>query len=103
MSVIDEELGLKLRQQLKIVRHDSGCIKLRYRLGALGTLRQIESAAGRSLSDAIGGVQKIKVNPLLSTLTIYYDPATINPSWWETLLKKSDEEARRVLQLLQPA
>ena len=102
MPLLDEDLVMKLRQQFKIVRHDQGSIKLRYRVAAIGILRQIESAAGRSLSDAIAGVQKIKVNPLFSTLTIHYDPAVIRPAWWETLISDTEAEARRVLAELQP-
>lgn len=103
MPVLDEDLVMELRRQLKIVSHKKNSIRLRYRLGAIGTLRKLERAAGGSLANAFGGVHKVKVNPLLSVLTIDYDPDRINPSWWEKLIQDSDVGARWVLDQLQTA
>ena len=103
MPVLDESLVMELRRQLKIVIHKKSSIRLRYRLGAIGTLRKLERAAGGSLANAFAGVRNVKVNPLLSVLTIEYDPDRIHPSWWEKLIQDSDVGARWVLDQLQTA
>ena len=103
MPALDQDLVMELRRQLKIVSHKKSSIRLRYRLSAIGTLRKLERAAGGSLVNAFAGVSKVKVNPLLSVLTIEYDPDRINPSWWEKLIQDNDVGARWVLDQLQAA
>ncbi|WP_119169343.1 hypothetical protein [Algihabitans albus] len=103
MPDIDKNLVMNLRQHLRIVSHNKGKVKLRYRIGAVSIFRQIENSTGGRLLDAIEGVHKASVNPLMFTLTIHYDPQTIEPSWWEELIQDSDEAARQVLDRLNAA
>ena len=93
----EKDLMMKLRQHLKILRHEQGRIRLGYKIGAIGVLRQIQDQSGPRLLDAIEGVQKVSVSPLTFTLTIHYDPQMIQPSWWETIIQDSDAAARKVL------
>ena len=103
MPVLDEDLVMELRRQLKIISHKKNKIRLRYRFGAIGTLRKLERAAGGSLANAFDGVRDVKVNPLFSVLAIEYDPDRIDPSWWEKLIQDDDVGARWVLDQLQTA
>ena len=97
MRAVDKDLLMKLRRYLRILRHEQGRIRLGYRIGAVGVLRQMQGQAGSSLLDAIEGVQRVAVSPLTFTLTIHYDPKIIQPSWWETMVQESEAAAREVL------
>lgn len=97
MRTVEKDLMMKLRQHLKILRHEQGRIRLGYKIGAIGVLRQIQSQSEPRLLDAIEGVHKVSVSPLTFTLTIHYDPEIIQPSWWETIIQESDAAARKVL------
>ena len=103
MPAIDTNLIMDLRPHVRIVGHSDGKIKLRYRMGAISVLKKIEKSTGGRLLDAIEGVEKASVNPLMFTLTIRYDPKVIQPSWWEELIQDSDEAARQVLDRLRAA
>ena len=103
MSSIDQDLVMKLRRHLRIVSHNRGKIKLRYHIGAVSLFKQIESSTGGRLLDAIEGVHKANVNPLMFTLTIQYDADRIAPSSWEDLIQENDETARQVLDRLSAA
>lgn len=97
MRDVEKDLLMKLREHLRILRHEQGRIRLGYKVGAVGVLRQMQRQPEPRLLDAIEGVQRVAVSPLTFTLTIHYDPEVIHPSWWETLVQESEAAAREVL------
>ena len=102
MRTVDRDLLMKLRRYLRILHHEQGRIRLRYQIGAVCVLRQLQSQSGARWPGAIDGVHKVAVNPLTFTLTIHYDPEIIAPSWWETLVRESEAAARAVLDQIRP-
>ncbi len=44
------------------------------------------------------GIQNIRINPVVASLVIQYDPDIFPPDLWERLIAGSDEEAARIFE-----
>ena len=85
---------------LRVVGHEPGRITLRFSPRVLAALPQLRFEAEREGIAAIPGISGVKTNMMTCSLTISYDPATISPASWGTVLSGSLEEARAVLERL---
>ena len=83
---------------LRVVGHDPGRIRLRFSPRILTALPKLKLEAEREGLAAIPGISGVKANMMTFSLTISYDPATIAPASWGTVLSGSLEEARAVLE-----
>lgn len=90
---------LALRPALGIVHHLPGRLRLRLgpalleRVAASGlSLPAIEGRIGQ-LAGLLPGLRGWRLNPAAASLLIEYDPARLQPQWWETLVLGEDDEA----------
>ena len=92
------EILLKARDQLRVIHHDPGRIRLRFSPKILTSVPELRSEADRDWLTSIPGIARVKTNLVTFSLTISYDPAVITPDAWERVLSGSDNEARAVLE-----
>ena len=100
MAALDLGVLLRARNYLSITKHEAGKIRLRYKLGALSAVPELRSKDGRKAIMAIDGLLDIDVRPLTFSLIIRYDPAKIQPAWWDALLAGPEDKARWVVEQL---
>ena len=100
MAALDLGVLLRARNYLTITKHEPGKIRLRYKLAALTAIPELRSKEGRKAIMAIDGLIDIDVRPLAFSLVIRYDPAKIEPAWWDALLVGPEDNAKWVVDQL---
>lgn len=98
IAAIDLAKVLEHRGELSIVHHVPGRIRLRISR-ALGAKARgsVDPRSVDRLVKAVEGIEDLRVNPAVGSITIRYDSKTIEPEWWRTLLQGDSEEAERLL------
>lgn len=73
---------LLLAPHTEIVHHIPGRIRLRLRRSGLDVIAKTDVA---NLMQNIPGILKLRVNPVVGSLTLEYDPKRLSHSLWEKL------------------
>lgn len=80
-----------LRRHVAVVHHVPGRIRLRIGASILAAGSGIDTAALRHLLDSMTGIIDVRMNAAAASLAIQYDPKSIPPADWETLLQGEAE------------
>lgn len=84
---------LELRAGLGIIHHIPGRIRLRLGPKVLALGARADTAAALDWLDTLPGITGVRLNAAAASLVIVYDPARLDPQWWETLILGEDDEA----------
>ncbi len=78
---------LRLAPHITVIHHVPGRIRLRMRPSGLTAMREIDLDQMRN---GIPGIQEIRVNRLVASVVIQYDPNCLPPDLWEALSRLRD-------------
>jgi hypothetical protein len=86
---------LALRREVGIVHQLPGRIRLRLGPAILqrAAASGLDAEQARAWLKAVPGIRNVRVNSLAASMVIEYDPATLDPRWWERLILGEDDEA----------
>jgi hypothetical protein len=87
------DLLLELRRHLRIVHQVPGRIRFRIAATLLDRSNGIDLGSMKGTLVRIHGLRDVRVNPAAATVVIEYDPASLPPALWETLVNGGDQEA----------
>lgn len=92
---------LEHRRELSIIHHVPGRIRVRISraLGARARASVDPDSLDRVIR-AISGIEDVRVNPAVGSVTIRYDKSTIDPDWWSTLLEGDSKDAKQLIEKL---
>jgi hypothetical protein len=95
------EAVLEHRGEVSIIHHVPGRIRVRVSRALAARARgNVDPQRLDRVIRAIGGVEDVRVNPAVGSVTIRYDKSTIEPDWWNTLLTGDREDAKRLTEKL---
>lgn len=77
---------LDLRGHLTIVHHLPGRIRLRFGPALWGQAAKVDRTRLQDLLDRLDGIRDVRLNPAVASVVIQYDPNTIDPENWDTLI-----------------
>lgn len=86
MTGLDVPALLELRHHLSIVHHVPGRIRLRFGSALWGHAAGVDRARLRTLLDGLEGIQEVRLNSVVASVVVQYDPGSIAPQEWETLV-----------------
>lgn len=90
-------LLLELRRHLSIVHHLPGRIRLRLAPALWGQAARLNQRFD-TLLPRLAGIRGIRVNAAVASVIVEYDPHTVPPQHWETLVRGDATAAGEVLE-----
>ena len=95
--MISTEDIIKIASFFSIIAHTPGRLRVRVNpkikdSGGNITIRDIEN-----LPNKIDGIISIKINKIIASITIIYEPTKFKPKLWENLIKKENIEELTIL------
>lgn len=86
---------LELGEYLTIIHHTKGRIRLRVNPKIKEKAQDLSVDMVNNLPTYIKGIEKVKVNKLVGSITINYDTNIFEPTLWEELLKGNISDTLR--------
>jgi hypothetical protein len=83
---LDVNRLLDLRRHLSIVHHLPGRIRLRLGSALWGVAASVDRDRFKILLDHVEGIRAVRINVAVASVIVEYDPTTIPPADWETLV-----------------
>ncbi|QKF73689.1 hypothetical protein AFAEC_1531 [Aliarcobacter faecis] len=95
--MIKTEDIIKIASYFSIIAHSPGRLRVRVnpkivKEGGNISLKDIEN-----LSEKISGIKEIKINKIIASVTIIYEPEIFKPHLWEDLVKNENIDEISVL------
>ncbi len=98
------DLFLEIGKTLKIIHYVPGRIRLRFSKSSIPLIKQFskmdsfKEISVEQFIDSLSGIDNVKVNKLVGSATIQYDPEKWNKSMWEHLCAgQSDPELSQII------
>ncbi|OCL82171.1 hypothetical protein [Arcobacter porcinus] len=88
--MIDNETIIKIASYFSIIAHTPGRLRVRVNPKIVKESDNISLGDIESLPSKISGIKDIKINKIIASVTIIYDPDIFNPSLWEDLIKQKN-------------
>ncbi len=85
--MITEEQIIKIASYFTIIAHAPGRIRVRVNPKIQNESDNISIDDIQSLPSKIAGIKNIKINKIIASVTILYEPTVFAPSLWEDLIK----------------
>jgi len=85
--LITEEQIIKIASYFTIIAHAPGRIRVRVNPKIQNESDNISIDDIQSLPSKIAGIKNIKINKIIASVTILYEPTVFAPSLWEDLIK----------------
>ncbi len=100
--MIKKEDLVALSKYLKIVHHSKGRLRVRVSLAIKKEAHRLDEDFLKNFPKEIKGIKDVKVNKLIGSITINYDPDIFEPQVWEDLIggNISDELMERLENLI---
>ena len=98
MSTESLQTLMALRQHLELRGNRDGVVELGFDLGILAAAPEIAGGDARQRLLDIPGVEGLQLSLIGRSLTIRYDPARLDPGFWDAVLTGSEAEARAALE-----
>lgn len=90
--MITQEQIIKIASYFTIIAHTPGRIRVRVNPKIQSESENISIEDIQSLPSKIAGINTIKINKIIASVTITYDPSVFPPSLWEDLVKNENIE-----------
>ncbi len=84
--MIEKNDIITLSKYLSIISHGKNRIRLRVSLDIKNETKELDISFIEELPDKIDGINKIKINKLIGSITINYDNAIFKPALWDELV-----------------
>lgn len=88
--MIKSEDIIKIASYFKIVAHTPGRIRVRVNPKITSESNNITLNDIENLPNKINGINNIKINKIIASVTINYDPKVFPPKLWEDLVKNEN-------------
>lgn len=95
--MIKSEDIINIANYFNIISHTPGRLRVRVSLKIKNESNNIKLSDIENLPDKIEGINSIKINKLMASVTIMYDPKIFAPKLWEDLIKQENTEELTVL------
>ncbi len=97
--MITKEKVIKLASYLSIVHHSKGRIRLRVSPSILSEASELDPSLLSNMQEQVDGIIEVKLNKLIGSVTIKYDPNVLSPDIFERLVNKDidDELLSKIL------
>lgn len=77
---------IKMVPYFSSIHHSPGRLRVRIDAGIVRDAPGVSFAAVAELPERVDGLKQIKINKVMGTATILYDPRRLPPEAWEALL-----------------
>lgn len=91
---------MALRAHLELRGNGDGVVELGFDLGILAAAPEIAGGEAKQQLLDIPGVEGLQLSLISRSLVIRYDPARLDPGFWDAVLTGSEDEARAALEAL---
>jgi len=95
--VITVDNIIKIASYFKIVAHTPGRLRLRVNQKITKEASNITLDDIKNLPNKIKGIEAIKVNKVIASVTILYNPEIFSPKLWENLIKSENLDELKIL------
>ncbi len=95
--MIDTDDIIKIASYFSIIAHTPGRLRVRVNPKITQNAGNITLSDIEDLPKKIDGIINIKINKIIASVTIIYDPKIFKPKLWEDLIKNENLEELSVL------
>lgn len=95
--MIKTEDIIEIVKYFSIIAHTPGRIRVRVNPKIKNNKRDITLNDIENLPNKINGINSIKINKIIASVTITYDPNIFSPNLWEDLVKNENIDELTVL------
>jgi CTP:phosphocholine cytidylyltransferase-like protein len=95
--LIDTQEIIKMASFFSIIAHTPGRLRVRVNPKIKDSSGNITIADIENLPNKIDGIISIKVNKIIASVTIMYEPNIFKPKLWENLVKNENIEELSIL------
>ena len=88
--MINSETIIKLSSYFTIIAHSPGRLRVRVNPKIVNEGDNISLDDITNLSKKISGIEEIKINKIIASVTITYNPTIFKPKLWEDLIKNEN-------------
>jgi hypothetical protein len=93
---------VKISAYFSKIHHTAGRLRVKIDKNITQEVKNISLEQITSLPNDIAGLQEIKINKIMATATILYDPSIFKPQLWDDLMSgKNLEKITQILNELQ--
>lgn len=96
--MISSEDIIKIVGYFSIIAHSPGRLRVRVNPKIVKEGENIALSDIENLPKKIKGIEEIKINKLIASVTIIYDPKIFKPKLWEDLIK--NENINEIMQII---
>ncbi len=95
--MIDTQEIIKIASFFSIIAHTPGRLRVRVNPKIVNSGGNITIADIENLPNKIDGIISIKINKIIASVTIMYNPNIFKPKLWEDLVKNENIEELTIL------
>ncbi|MCT7629672.1 hypothetical protein N5U06_02890 [Aliarcobacter butzleri] len=95
--MIQTEDIIKIASFFSIIAHTPGRLRVRVNPKITQTSGNITLSDIEDLPKKIDGIENIKINKIIASVTIHYNPDIFQPKLWEDLVKNENIEELSIL------
>ncbi len=95
--MIKTEDIIKIASYFSIIAHSPGRLRVRVNPKIVKEGENISLKDIENLSEKISGIKEIKINKIIASVTIIYEPEIFKPQLWEDLVKNENIDEISVL------
>ncbi len=95
--MIDTQEIIKIASFFSIIAHTPGRLRVRVNPKIVNSGGNITIADIENLPNKIDGIISIKINKIIASVTIMYEPNIFKPKLWEDLVKNENREELSIL------
>lgn len=95
--MINSETIIRISSYFTIIAHTPGRLRVRVNPKITQTSGNITLSDIEDLPNKIDGIENIKINKIIASVTIHYNPDIFQPKLWEDLVKNENIEELSIL------
>lgn len=95
--MINSETIIRISSYFTIIAHTPGRLRVRVNPKITQTSGNITLSDIENLPNKIDGIENIKINKIIASVTIHYNPDIFQPKLWEDLVKNENIEELSIL------
>jgi len=88
---------IKIASYFKIIAHTPGRLRLRVNPKIKNEASNITLDDIKNLPNKIKGIDEIRINQAIASVTILYNPEIFSPKLWENLIKSENLDELKIL------
>lgn len=95
--MINSETIIRISSYFTIIAHTPGRLRVRVNPKITQASGNITLSDIEDLPNKIDGIENIKINKIIASVTIHYNPDVFQPKLWEDLVKNENIEELSIL------